>query len=349
MGREFLNRLWKADFETFTATRIFRLIDGINTWLFHWYVIDENYGKLASEADLNKLKNSVTVDSICSPIISETCFTVKDVFDEESNVVSRVILVKGFDDEYDTSVKLISPRNLSFHDSDTRTWKIDHSAMNSQYIAAIIAAPFMVGALSMEKAGNAKRNLLSIGLGGGSLDMFIHTSVPEINITTVELDPAVVDIARRWFDVVDDPLRRTIVGDGFKFLEKAAKDGGFFDVVVIDACDGNKAIPCPAVAFRDEAMIANAKKVLKTMGCLVVNILTKDETRTDEVIDLLHKEFPVCIRALLPNEYNVPVVCLPYELEDSDSSLLLYKKRFEMALNRFGLGAILQNVVFRNL
>ena len=49
-----------------------------------------------------------------------------------------------------------------------------------------------------------------VGLGGGSLPMFIRAVLPGAVVEAVELDPAVADIARESFGVVD--------GDGACFV-----------------------------------------------------------------------------------------------------------------------------------
>ena len=44
----------------------------------------------------------------------------------------------------------------------------------------MLVAPFMVSVLDIEGNGNGK-SLLEIGLGGGSLDMALHTAKPKVS------------------------------------------------------------------------------------------------------------------------------------------------------------------------
>ncbi|KAK0407050.1 hypothetical protein QR680_018968 [Steinernema hermaphroditum] len=333
---------------------IFLLVIIFNLLIYNWYfgyVLDENYGRLAPESTIEENRNHVVHETICSKLFPDSCFSVVDVFDEKKNEVNRALLVKGFDSEYDTMVRLRKPNGLDFRNSDTRTWKIDHRAITSQYIAAMIAAPFMVGTLSLDNSMNVRKTMLNIGLGGGSLDMFFHIIAPGVNITVVELDPTMVELAQRWFGIVENAHRRTVVGDGIKVIEKTARENHTYDVIVVDACDLSHNLPCPAAGFRDENVIVNIKKLLTPMGCVVVNLLALEsetmEKETDSVVELLKSHFPVCVKAWLPDELNIPVVCLPYALENSDISLLLYRKRFEMASAQFGLNVVLKNAIFR--
>ncbi|KAK0407049.1 hypothetical protein QR680_018968 [Steinernema hermaphroditum] len=287
----------------------------IYNWYFG-YVLDENYGRLAPESTIEENRNHVVHETICSKLFPDSCFSVVDVFDEKKNEVNRALLVKGFDSEYDTMVRLRKPNGLDFRNSDTRTWKIDHRAITSQYIAAMIAAPFMVGTLSLDNSMNVRKTMLNIGLGGGSLDMFFHIIAPGVNITVVELDPTMVELAQRWFGIVENAHRRTVVGDGIKVIEKTARENHTYDVIVVDACDLSHNLPCPAAGFRDENVIVNIKKLLTPMGCVVVNLLALEsetmEKETDSVVELLKSHFPVCVKAWLPDELNIPV-CIDKE------------------------------------
>lgn len=46
-----------------------------------------------------------------------------------------------------------------------------------------------------------------------------------MNITVFEIEPVVVWFARRWFDVVDDDNRRTIVDEGVEAIQRFSKKG----------------------------------------------------------------------------------------------------------------------------
>uniref|UniRef100_A0A1I7ZH41 PABS domain-containing protein n=1 Tax=Steinernema glaseri TaxID=37863 RepID=A0A1I7ZH41_9BILA len=338
-----------------SAICLLLLIIGFNLLVYNWafgYVIDENYGRIAPESVSNR--DQVKHETICSSrSVPESCFSVVDHYDSKKNEVYRVLCTEGFDDEYETMVRLREPPGLDFQNSDTRTWKIDHKAISSQYIAALIAAPFMVGTLSLHNAMNIRKTMLNIGLGGGSLDMFLYKVAPEVNITVVELDPTMVELAHRWFGVVEDSHRRTIVADGIDVIRNAAKKNMTYDVVMLDACDGNRMFPCPAAVFRSDDVIVNIKKILKPMGCVVMNLLAMEgetmEKEIDTALELLKSHFPVCIKAWLPEDLNIPVVCLPYALQNSDSSLILYRKRFEKASAQLGLRDILKDVLFRSV
>jgi len=45
--------------------------------------------------------------------------------------------------------------------------------------------------------------VLVLGLGGGGLCLFLHRMFPNISITAVDIDPAIVDVAKKHFDVTE--------------------------------------------------------------------------------------------------------------------------------------------------
>ncbi len=74
-----------------------------------------------------------------------------------------------------------------------------------------------------------------IGLGGGRTAWYYHKSVPGLDFTAAELDPAVVKLAGQYFDVHPEKNFAIAVEDGRVWLTKTDKD---FDVILIDAYRG---------------------------------------------------------------------------------------------------------------
>src|SRR5512134_2559785 len=75
-----------------------------------------------------------------------------------------------------------------------------------------------------------RRSVLLLGLGGGSAARVIRALAPRARIVGVEIDPAVVSAARRWFDL--DALGVEVVtGDAARFLRATRAR---FDAVLED-------------------------------------------------------------------------------------------------------------------
>lgn len=81
------------------------------------------------------------------------------------------------------------------------------------------------------------QRILMIGLGGGTLPMALGTLLPEATIDSVEIDPAVLAVAERFFGYRTGPRQRVTVGDGRAFVEEAVSQGRQYDMVLLDAFD----------------------------------------------------------------------------------------------------------------
>ena len=76
------------------------------------------------------------------------------------------------------------------------------------------------------------RKVLFIGLGGGSAPKRFWRDFPRLGLTVVELDPEVVRVAYRWFELPRDPRLRVTVEDGRRFLRSREER---WDLIVVDA------------------------------------------------------------------------------------------------------------------
>lgn len=74
--------------------------------------------------------------------------------------------------------------------------------------------------------------VLVIGLGGGTLPMFLRRHLPEAHIDVVEIDPIVLDVARAELGFVEDPALVVHVADGAEFVARASAR---WDLIVLDA------------------------------------------------------------------------------------------------------------------
>jgi spermidine synthase len=75
-------------------------------------------------------------------------------------------------------------------------------------------------------------SILELGFGGGRIASYLHQFLPETRITSVELDPVVVELAKKYFDVRDDDRFREVIKDGRLFLANTKEH---YDIILIDA------------------------------------------------------------------------------------------------------------------
>jgi spermidine synthase len=83
--------------------------------------------------------------------------------------------------------------------------------------------------------------VLFVGLGGGTLPMFLRRHLPEAHIDIVELDPAVLACARGHLGFAPDNRMTVHLADGRAFLEASEQR---WDLIILDAY-GEDNIPFP--------------------------------------------------------------------------------------------------------
>jgi len=114
---------------------------------------------------------------------------------------------------------------------------------------------------------------LLIGLGGGAMVRFLNHHFPQLRLDVVEIDPAVVRVAREYFGTAESPATRIHVADGREF---AGRSGSRYDLVLIDAHlhpdDGTDRSGHP-LSLRSEAFYGSVRARLNPGGAAMFNIL----------------------------------------------------------------------------
>jgi spermidine synthase len=109
------------------------------------------------------------------------------------------------------------------------------------------------------------RRIMIVGLGGGTMPMFLRHYYPSATIDVVDIDPDVVHVAREYFGVREDTSLRAHVGDGRKFVESVKEP---YDMVFLDAF-GTRNVPPHLTTV--EFMRA-VRRSVKPAGVVVGNI-----------------------------------------------------------------------------
>jgi spermidine synthase len=81
------------------------------------------------------------------------------------------------------------------------------------------------------------KSVLILGMGGGTMAHLISRALPETSIVSVELDPAMVEIAEKFFDVEAIPNHTIINGDALGVVIEPQKHGlrkDSFGALVVD-------------------------------------------------------------------------------------------------------------------
>ncbi|MAT83472.1 MAG: spermidine synthase [Gammaproteobacteria bacterium] len=82
------------------------------------------------------------------------------------------------------------------------------------------------------------KRILTLGLGGGTLPMALDEIFPEVRQDVVEIDPAVVRVAREYFRFAPSERVNVFAQDGRVFVKRAATQGETYDLIMLDAFNG---------------------------------------------------------------------------------------------------------------
>lgn len=134
-----------------------------------------------------------------------------------------------------------------------QTLEILHSSYNSdakviRYMGStrllvkgsIQAGPYITNMLSraMKEFKILERKTLSsflmLGLGGATTPKLLLNRYPDMHTTVVEIDPEIIRIARKYFDLGVLPHTRIICDNARKFVHSGSRGGKRYDLIQID-------------------------------------------------------------------------------------------------------------------
>ncbi|MBI5627211.1 MAG: fused MFS/spermidine synthase [Nitrosomonadales bacterium] len=114
------------------------------------------------------------------------------------------------------------------------------------------------------------RRVLLIGLGAASLTKFLYRHYPLAHLTVVEIEPAVVTVARQYFKLPEDPKRlHLVIGDGAEYMLGSDK---LFDLIMVDGFDEN----ARTGALESLPFYQACRARLSDDGIVAINLLTRN-------------------------------------------------------------------------
>jgi spermidine synthase len=109
------------------------------------------------------------------------------------------------------------------------------------------------------------RRILVVGLGGGTLPMFLNRHYPEAAIDAVDINPEVLRVAKAYFGFRENAKLRAHIADGRKFIE-ATRDP--YDLILLDAF-GTDAVPAHLTT---QEFLKAVRRAVRPDGVVVGNI-----------------------------------------------------------------------------
>jgi spermidine synthase len=138
---------------------------------------------------------------------------------------------------------------------------------------------------------------LILGLAAGTIADLVSRRLSPQKITGVEIDPVMIYLGKKYFDLDKIPYLEIVTADAQKYLPAA----GRFDYVLVDVYLGDK---LPAFVY-SRKFVADLKKALVPGGKVVINHLFYDAAKrglAQKLIDLLTPRFSeVKLKRVLTN------------------------------------------------
>ncbi|XP_072936789.1 eEF1A lysine and N-terminal methyltransferase homolog [Epargyreus clarus] len=145
-----------------------------------------------------------------------------------------------------------------------------------------------------------------LGLGGGSLCMFLKKCLHNPRIVAVELDPAMLDVAKTDFELETDERLQVQIKDGVDFLREEADKGQQYGAVMfdMDSKDRTLGLSCPPPQFLENDSLSHVKKILSDNGHFILNLVCRDTQLQSNILGTLKQHFKHLASAKLYEEVN---------------------------------------------
>ena len=142
-------------------------------------------------------------------------------------------------------------------------------------------------------------SVLTIGLGGGSVQRAFAHYYPEVRIETVEIDQAVLDVAKAYFGFKESDRQKVLIEDGRVYLRRSR---GVYDLIVLDAyVQGRYGSSIPQHLATKE-FFELARNHLSTNGLVAYNVIGSVNAWHSDVVGAIYRT----LKAVFPQVYVFP-------------------------------------------
>lgn len=173
---------------------------------------------------------------------------------------------------------------LRFNDLDSLDQSaadpLDQSRIVTPYVRLLLG-----GCLHISEV----KRCLIMGLGGGRFPMLLRRTLPEVEVDTVEINPKMVEVAKKYFGFSPDEHNRVHVSDAETFISRLEHEQTF-DIILVDLYDGEGG----ASAMFNPRFLWHVRRGVSSDGVVIIN-LALEEDEESEVLEILYKVFK-CVR-----------------------------------------------------
>uniref|UniRef100_A0A1I8BNW6 PABS domain-containing protein n=1 Tax=Meloidogyne hapla TaxID=6305 RepID=A0A1I8BNW6_MELHA len=182
--------------------------------------------------------------------------------------------------------KLIPNPGEQFTAKNSAGWPIMKRRVLLPYVKAVVGQVLATGCLE-----ESKGRVLMMGLGGATISNFLGELEGNHEIVSLELEPAMEYIARKWFNLENSPNQKVLIQDAIEYVNNWKKKDGRFDCIIVDACTNivtEKSyypLICPLKELvHDEKIINKMFEMLEETGTLMINTFVLETEKNIESV-----------------------------------------------------------------
>jgi spermidine synthase len=174
------------------------------------------------------------------------------------------------------------------------------------------------------------QSVLIIGLGGGTIPQTLTRLAPNARIEAIEIDPAVIRVAKKYFRFAESTNVRAIPMDGRVYVKRALREQRTYDMVMLDAFD-HEYIPEHLLT---KEFIQEVQKLLSPNGVLVANTFSSSR---------LYDHESVTYAAVFPTFFNLKrdnrIIIATKGVLPSQEQIRINSRQFEAEFREIGIDA----------
>jgi len=146
-------------------------------------------------------------------------------------------------------------------------------------------------------------NVLLLGLSGGALANYLQAKFPRSQITAVESDAKMLDVATTYFHFKKAQNSKVQICDEIEFARTMTQQ---VELLIVDVANKNAASPLkfPAPEFLETEMLERIRDCLADGGMAVINLICRDRQKRAAGIANCKKVFPEFIVMTCEQEDN---------------------------------------------
>ena len=181
------------------------------------------------------------------------------------------------------------------------------------------------------------RSVLIVGLGGGTIPRTLERMLPQAQIDVVEIDPAVINVARDYFAFRQSERVRVFEADGRVFVKRALRENRRYDLIMLDAFD-HEYIPEHLLT---QEFLREVRALLADNGVLAANTFSSSR---------LYDHESTTYASVFPGFFNLKrenrVILAKLGAQPTSEDLKANSVLFEEAFNKVGISASRQLPLF---